>query len=121
MPKSPATSLRVPVERLRRTCDPRVFTFRTTADLEPLEGTVGQDRAVSAMNFGLDIEADGFNLFVSGPIGSGRESSLLSIVDDIVRAHGGAVGVDTSPLGGARFWFSIPAQGVRSGSSPPCS
>ena len=32
----------------------------------------------------------------------------LSIVVDIVRAHGGEVGVDASPLGGARFWFSIP-------------
>jgi signal transduction histidine kinase len=31
-------------------------------------------------------------------------------VDDIVRAHGGAVGVDTSSLGGARFWFSIPLE-----------
>ena len=32
----------------------------------------------------------------------------LSIVADVVRAHGGAVGVETSPLGGARFWFTIP-------------
>lgn len=32
----------------------------------------------------------------------------LSIVQDIVRAHGGRVGVSASPLGGARFWFSIP-------------
>ena len=85
MAKVPATSLRVPVTLLRRTCDPSVFKFRTTADLEPLEGTVGQDRAVSAMRFALDIEADGFNLFVSGPIGTGRESSLRSIVEEIAR------------------------------------
>ncbi len=34
----------------------------------------------------------------------------LSIVQDIVRAHGGEVGVEPSPLGGARFWFSIPVR-----------
>ncbi|MEO8183313.1 MAG: ATP-binding protein [Deltaproteobacteria bacterium] len=52
----------------------------------------------------------------------------LSIVEDIVRAHGGTVGVDRSPLGGARFWFSIPVkpgepngQAAGSGSSLPSS
>lgn len=35
----------------------------------------------------------------------------LSIVQDIVRAHGGEVGVERSPWGGARFWVSIPASG----------
>jgi NtrC-family two-component system sensor histidine kinase KinB len=32
----------------------------------------------------------------------------LSIVQDIVRAHGGEVGVESSPWGGARFWVAIP-------------
>jgi len=49
----------------------------------------------------------------------------LSIVEDIVRAHGGRVGVESSPLGGARFWFSIPVesrgQDDGSDSSPPSS
>lgn len=78
-------SLRVPVDRLRRTCDPRQFKFRTTADIAPLEGTVGQERAVSAMSFALDIEAEGFNLFVSGPTGTGRETSLRTIVAGIAK------------------------------------
>jgi signal transduction histidine kinase len=49
----------------------------------------------------------------------------LSIVEDIVRAHGGQVGVESSALGGARFWFSIPenprSQDDGSDSSPPSS
>jgi PAS domain S-box-containing protein len=51
----------------------------------------------------------------------------LSIVEDIVRAHGGDVGVDPSPLGGARLWFSIPVTPKEpngqdgSGASPPSS
>ena len=37
----------------------------------------------------------------------------LSIVQDIVRAHGGEVGVERSAWGGARFWFSIPLDQAR--------
>ena len=71
-----ARSLRVPVKQLRRVCDPRVFKFQTTAGVPPIEGTVGQDRAVSAMEFGLSIEAEGFNLFVAGMPGTGRSTEL---------------------------------------------
>ena len=69
-------SLRVPVKQLRRECNPAVFKFRTTAELAPIEGTVGQDRAVTAMDFGLTIEADGYNLYVAGPTGTGRTTEL---------------------------------------------
>jgi two-component system sensor histidine kinase BaeS len=34
----------------------------------------------------------------------------LAVVDDIVRAHGGTVGVTNEPAGGARFVVSIPAR-----------
>lgn len=50
-----------------------------------------------------------FSKFFRVPGTTKQGSGLgLSIVEDIVRAHGGAVGVDASPLGGARFWFSVP-------------
>ena len=69
-------SLRVPAKQLRRTCNPNMFRFKTTDDLRPLEGTLGQDRAVSGMEFGLDIEADGYNVFLAGPTGTGRSTEL---------------------------------------------
>lgn len=70
-----------------------------------------------------------FSKFFRVPGTTKQGSGLgLSIVEDIIRAHGGEVGVDPSPLGGARFWFSIPAkqreedgQEEGSGSSPPSS
>jgi signal transduction histidine kinase len=50
-----------------------------------------------------------FSKFFRVPGTAKRGSGLgLSIVADIVRAHNGAVGVETSALGGARFWFTIP-------------
>jgi predicted ATP-dependent protease len=81
------SSLRLPADKLRRECDPAVFKFKTTADVPPIEGTVGQDRAVSAMRFGLDIDASGFNLFVNGPTGTGRESELRAQVDRVAKTR----------------------------------
>jgi len=76
-------SLQVPVGKLRRLCDIRQFTFKTTLDVPPLEGTVGQERAVQAMDFGLSIEAPGYNLFVSGPPGTGRSTELRMQVERV--------------------------------------
>lgn len=76
MAPTTSRSLRVPAKKLRRVCDPRSLKFKTTAELSPIEGTVGQDRAVSAMDFGLSIEAAGFNVFVAGPPGTGRSTEV---------------------------------------------
>jgi len=48
----------------------------TTADVPPLEGTIGQPRALDAIAFGLSISSPGYNLFVADPVGSGRESTV---------------------------------------------
>ena len=76
-------SFRVPVKQLRRVCDPRSLKFKTTAELSPLAGTVGQDRAIQAMDFGLSIEAAGFNVYVSGPPGTGRSTELKTQLSHI--------------------------------------
>jgi signal transduction histidine kinase len=34
----------------------------------------------------------------------------LSIVDEVVRAHGGSVSIEPSPLGGARIQITLPVQ-----------
>lgn len=46
--------------------------FGDTSELEPLEETIGQERAVEALEFGLRMQSAGFNIYVSGPIGSGK-------------------------------------------------
>jgi hypothetical protein len=51
--------------------------------LSPLEGTIGQERAISALELGLDISEPGFNIFISDPTGSGRNTAIRAYVDRI--------------------------------------
>ncbi|MDK2879978.1 MAG: hypothetical protein PWR06_2694, partial [Thermoanaerobacteraceae bacterium] len=68
-----------PVE-LRETCDPVMFSFRSTEDLEPLSDIIGQERAVKAMEFGLKIDHKGYNIFMTGLTGTGKTSYARAVV-----------------------------------------
>ena len=50
---------------LTRSFDPDDLGFETTQDIAPIEGTVGQERAVDSIAFGLGIGTAGFNIFVA--------------------------------------------------------
>lgn len=69
-------SLKVPPEKVTGYCDPDSLGFETTEEVQPLEKTVGQDRAVSALDFGLSIDAPGYNIYVAGFPGTGRTTTL---------------------------------------------
>ena len=68
--------LRVPPERLTTRVDERSLGFTSTQEVASLEGTIGQDRALRALEFGLGVEAPGFNIYVAGAPGSGRNTTL---------------------------------------------
>jgi lon-related putative ATP-dependent protease len=59
-------------EALYRRCDPQQFNFETTAELEELKEIIGQARAVEAVQFGIGIRREGYNLFSLGPAGTGK-------------------------------------------------
>ena len=69
------------VDRLRTACDPGQFTFRSSAELEPVPLLIGQERALDALAVGADIAARGFNLFVLGPMGTGRHSAVRALLE----------------------------------------
>ncbi len=69
-------------ELLRRVCDPTSLAFDVTDDLPFEPGIIGQERAVEAVRFGLDIRSPGFNIFVMGPTGSGRRSIIRRLVEE---------------------------------------
>ncbi len=77
----PSDRLRVPPEELRWHCDESLFPFETTAEVEPILGVIGQQDAVEALRYGLEIDAPGQNIFVRGLVGTGR----LTLVDSLVK------------------------------------
>jgi lon-related putative ATP-dependent protease len=62
----------LPSEELCRVCDPNQFQFETTAELEELNEVFGQKRAVEAVEFGVGILREGYNVFCLGPSGVGK-------------------------------------------------
>ena len=64
------------IDQLRRKCDPGKFNFSSTADLPPLEVVVGQERAVKAVSFGIDIESPGYHMYALGPAGTGKSTTI---------------------------------------------
>jgi lon-related putative ATP-dependent protease len=71
----------VKLSDLRCQCDPSRFNFETTADIEPLDQVIGQERAVRAITFGLEMKSAGYHIFVTGPEGTGK----TTIVQEIIR------------------------------------
>ena len=56
--------------------------FTTTNDIDPATDIVGQPKAVKALKFGLSIHHDGYNIFVTGLSGTGRMTTLESMLAD---------------------------------------
>ena len=80
------TARELQVELLYRHCDPTQLEFDTTDDVEELEGIVGQERALDAIKTGVGIKHFGYNLFVLGPVGTGKRT----IVEDFLRKQAAA-------------------------------
>jgi lon-related putative ATP-dependent protease len=72
-------------DRLRVSIDDMVPGIQTSADLKPVEGIIGQDRAVRALEFGLDNKAQGFNIYVSGTAGTGKLSAVHHFLATLAR------------------------------------
>ena len=74
-------------EELKWRLDPDTLPFETTEQVEPLQGVIGQDRALEAFRFGVEIEKGGYNIFVTGLSGSNRMKVLERMIRDLVKKH----------------------------------
>jgi lon-related putative ATP-dependent protease len=72
-------------DAVRRTCAPDALGFVSTDEVGPLDGTVGQARANEAILFGLEAEMTGYNIFATGPVGVGKRTSLVALLNDHAR------------------------------------
>ena len=66
---------------LRWKCDPDVFQFTSTSDIEPIEGILGQERALKALKLGVELRAPGYNIYIAGLSGSGKATSIKQILE----------------------------------------
>ncbi len=69
-------------DALRQHFAPSDFDFETTDDLPANTQVVGQDRAVDAIEFGMNIDGDGHNVFALGPTGTGRRELVQHLLED---------------------------------------
>jgi lon-related putative ATP-dependent protease len=65
----------------RRICPSDFITCESTNDLTPLLEIIGQDRAIKALQFGLDIKEEGFNVYVAGLPGTGKKTAIMNFLE----------------------------------------
>src|SRR6056297_2450541 len=69
-------------DKLKCLCDPEIFSFESTAELKPFkDGIIGQKRAVNAIDTGMRIDQEGYNIYISGVTGSGRSTYAKTIAE----------------------------------------
>ena len=87
----------LPAQRLYRRCDSADLAFSSTSELEPLAEHLGQQRAVEALNFGLQIPHRGYNVFMLGSTGVGKRELLANLLDQD----------NAPPLGDVQDWCYV--------------
>jgi len=73
----------LPPEKLRWRCDSARIPFATTAQAEPREGVIGQERALRALKMGVELSAPGYNMFVCGLAGTSRGGMISRMIEEI--------------------------------------
>jgi lon-related putative ATP-dependent protease len=67
-------------DELYNCCGADTFSFATTGDIKNIPGTIGQERALGAMDFGLGLESKGFNIFALGELGTGKMRTIKALL-----------------------------------------
>lgn len=80
-PNQNGAAVPLPAATLRRICDASQLGFKSTAELDPVDDLIGQDRALSALAFGANMRQDGFNVFALGPARSGRHGAIRRFLE----------------------------------------
>ncbi len=77
----PARLVALTPDRLRACCTPEAIPADSTAEIGDDIGIIGQPRAARAIEFALGVQAQGYNLYVAGEPGTGRNTSVRIAVD----------------------------------------
>lgn len=72
----------VPLEKLKKVCDidDELRACLESEHVSQLDAIAGQERAVKSMEFGLDMEEEGYHIFVAGAPGTGKSEYTKAVV-----------------------------------------
>ena len=70
-------------KKLKSTCNVDLFNFDTTDTLQPINTGIGQDRGIKALEFGLNVDINGYNIYLEGPSGVGKTMYTKHYLDTI--------------------------------------
>ncbi len=68
---------------LKVVCDPDIFDFKDTSELEPISTGIGQDRGIKALDFGVNVNVKGYNIYMEGPSGVGKTMYAKNYLDEL--------------------------------------
>lgn len=68
---------------LRWFCNPHIFDFESTSELEPNESIIRQDRALRAIKLGINLRSPGYNIFIAGLSCTGKTTTVKKMLESI--------------------------------------
>lgn len=71
------------LDDLRWKCNPDIFEFNTTDELEPIDGILGQERALRALRVGVELRSPGYNIYIAGLSGTGKATTVKKILEKV--------------------------------------
>jgi len=77
----------ISADRLYRSCGEDHLPFETTNEVPLLDGIIAQERALRAIDFGLTLRSDGFNIYVLGESGTGKTSAIRSLISKLAERN----------------------------------
>lgn len=68
---------------LKMVCNQNMFKFETTEELEAVTDGIGQERGIKALQFGINVDVKGYNIYMEGPSGVGKTMYAKNYLDSI--------------------------------------
>ena len=72
----------ISAHQLRSFCEKAEFNFADTSELDDFEGMVGQERAIDALSFAVEMGRPGYNMYLMGSTGLGKHTLLKRFLDE---------------------------------------
>jgi len=73
----------LPPDKLRWKIGPKDIPFKTSEDCVVCDEIIGQERALKAIQTGLDIKNMGYNIFITGIVGTGRTTTVKKLLEKL--------------------------------------